>query len=116
MTTTERNLPSPFYAVVGAGDLALKQVSDAVTQIKERTEAAGETAQTRFEETRGRLNALPEELPGTIESTIESKMALTTSSARPLVRPDSWATRSMSSDFVTGRANARKKKRGISRV
>lgn len=71
MTTTERNLPSPFYAVVGAGDLALKQVSDAVTQIKERTEAASETAQTRFEETRGRLNALPEELPGTIESTID---------------------------------------------
>ncbi|MGV9860093.1 heparin-binding hemagglutinin [Gordonia sp. NPDC003425] len=82
MTTADRNLPTPFYAVVGAGDLAVKQVSDAVVGLRERTEAASETAQARFEETktrleetRGKLNALPDELPGTIESTIDDLRA-----------------------------------------
>lgn len=67
MTTTERTLASPFYAVVGAGDLAVKQVTDAVTQLRERTEAAGENAQARIDETRARLNNLPDEVPATID-------------------------------------------------
>ncbi|GAA1481093.1 heparin-binding hemagglutinin [Gordonia sinesedis] len=67
MTTAERTLANPFYAVVGAGDLAVKQVTDAVAQLRERTETAGENAQARIEETRARLTNLPDEVPATID-------------------------------------------------
>ncbi|PXW31624.1 hypothetical protein [Nocardia sp. 348MFTsu5.1] len=89
MTRAERNLANPLYAAVGAGDLALKSVTDVITQLRERTETATETAQARFdetkttaqarfeetkttaqsrlEETRERLSALPEEVPSNID-------------------------------------------------
>ncbi|AFA72003.1 putative heparin-binding hemagglutinin [Gordonia polyisoprenivorans VH2] len=63
MSTAERTLANPFYAVVGAGDLAIAQVTDVVAQLRERTETATETASTRFEETKSRLNSLPDEVP-----------------------------------------------------
>lgn len=75
---TERTLANPFYAAVGAGDYALGQVAEAVTTLREKTEAATEaaaaryeesksTATARYEETKTRLSALPEEVPGNIE-------------------------------------------------
>lgn len=67
MTTAQRTLANPFYAIVGVGDLAVKQVTDAVAQLRERTETAGENAQERFTEARSRLNNLPDDVPATIE-------------------------------------------------
>jgi heparin binding hemagglutinin HbhA len=63
----ERTLPNPVYAAVGAGDLVLAQFNDVVSQLRERTETATETAQARLDETRQRLNALPDEVPANIE-------------------------------------------------
>ncbi len=78
MTKSDRNLVSPIYAAVGAGDLAFKQVNEVIAQLRERTETATEqaharleetrtTAQTRIEEARERISALPEEVPSNID-------------------------------------------------
>lgn len=67
MSTAERTLANPLYAVVGAGDLAFKQITGTIDSLRERTEEATGTVQTRIEETRTRLTALPEEVPSTIE-------------------------------------------------
>lgn len=89
MSETTRTLANPFYAAVGAGDLAVAQFNDIVAQLRERTGSVSETAQSRltetrsaaetrfekavedakagFEEAKTRINSLPEELPGEIE-------------------------------------------------
>ncbi|ANY22046.1 MULTISPECIES: hypothetical protein [Gordonia] len=59
MTTTERNY-APLYAAVGAGDYAFAQVTEKLTELRERTEAAAETAQSRFDEAKTRITDLPE--------------------------------------------------------
>ncbi len=60
-------LATPLYAVVGAGDLALTQLNEAVASLRERTEAATEDAQARFEKAKVRFNELPEEVPASLE-------------------------------------------------
>lgn len=67
MSKSDRNFATPIFAAVGAGDLALQQVNEVLNQLRERTEAAAETAQTRIEETRERLNSLPEDVPAGID-------------------------------------------------
>ncbi|WP_328856839.1 heparin-binding hemagglutinin [Williamsia herbipolensis] len=74
MSKNDKLFSTPIYAAVGVGDLALQQVNEVLTQLRERTEAATETAQARIEETRERLtetrdriNALPEEVPAGID-------------------------------------------------
>ncbi len=67
MTTAERTLANPLYAVVGVGDLAFKQITETIDSLRERTEEASDTVQTRLTETRTRLTALPDEVPSTIE-------------------------------------------------
>ncbi len=78
MSESTRTLANPIYAAVGAGDYVVTQFNDIIAQLRERTESATESAQTRFEQTRTdaqtrieeartRINALPEELPGEIE-------------------------------------------------
>ncbi|MCH5643998.1 heparin-binding hemagglutinin [Gordonia sp. ABSL49_1] len=89
MTTAERTYANPLYAAVGAGDYAYQQVTEALTDLRERTESAAETAQARlearyeeaktrftalpetaqarFEETKTRVEGLPEEVPATVE-------------------------------------------------
>lgn len=89
MSESARTLANPFYAAVGAGDLAVAQFNEIVGQLRDRSESVSGTAQTRFEETRSaaetrfekavedaktsfeeaktRLNSLPEDLPGELE-------------------------------------------------
>ncbi|GAA1457481.1 heparin-binding hemagglutinin [Williamsia maris] len=67
MSKSDRKITTPIFAAVGAGDLALQQVNEVLSQLRERTEAAAETAQTRIEETRERLNSLPEDVPAGID-------------------------------------------------
>ncbi|MGC4935030.1 heparin-binding hemagglutinin [Gordonia sp. DT30] len=79
MSTVERTLANPFYAVVGAGDLAVTQVTETLAQLRERTE----TASTRFGETKSRLNSLPEEVP----SIDELRSKLTPEELRKVAEP-----------------------------
>ncbi|MFT4085654.1 MAG: heparin-binding hemagglutinin [Gordonia sp. (in: high G+C Gram-positive bacteria)] len=58
MSTAERTLPTPFYAVVGAGDVAVQEVKEAIERIRTRAESA----QARVQETRTRLSDLPTEV------------------------------------------------------
>ncbi|WP_448222030.1 heparin-binding hemagglutinin [Gordonia iterans] len=58
MSTTERTLPTPVYAVVGAGDVVVQEAKDALDRLKTR---AG-SAQTRLAETRTRLAELPSDV------------------------------------------------------
>ncbi|GAA2055869.1 heparin-binding hemagglutinin [Williamsia deligens] len=74
MSKNERGLATPIYAAVGAGDLALQQVNEVLSQLRERAESATETAQARVEETRERIEgtreritSLPEDIPSNIE-------------------------------------------------
>ncbi len=67
MSKTDRNFATPLFAAVGAGDLALQQVSEVLGQLRERTESATETAHARIEGTRDRLNSLPEDVPAGID-------------------------------------------------
>ena len=60
-------LANPLYAFVGAGDLALTQFNEAVASLRERTEAATEDAQARFEKAKVRFNELPDEVPAGFE-------------------------------------------------
>ena len=60
-------LANPLYAVVGAGDLALAQFNEVVASLRERTEAAGEDAQARFEKAKTRFAELPDEVPAGLE-------------------------------------------------
>ncbi|UPG68953.1 heparin-binding hemagglutinin [Gordonia hongkongensis] len=66
MTTTERNY-APLYAAVGAGDYAFAQVTEKLTELRERTEAAAETAQSRFDEAKTRIGSLSEEVPSDLD-------------------------------------------------
>lgn len=83
MSTAERTLANPFYAVVGAGDLAVAQVTGAVAQLRERTETVTENASTRFEETKVKLNSLPQEVP----SIDEVRARLTPEELRKVAEP-----------------------------
>ncbi|MBD0861635.1 heparin-binding hemagglutinin [Gordonia sp. zg691] len=69
MTTTERNY-APLYAAVGAGDYAFTQVTEKLTELRERTEAAAETAQSRLEARYSETKTLLNELPETAQSRI----------------------------------------------
>ena len=87
MTTAERTLANPLYVAVGAGDYAYQQVTDKLTEIRERTETAAEKAQARlearFEETKTRVEALPEEVP----SVEELRAKLTVDELRKIADP-----------------------------
>ena len=52
MSTVERTLPTPVYAVVGAGDVAVQEVKDALAELKTRAQSSRERTQTRLDETR----------------------------------------------------------------
>lgn len=67
MSESTRTLANPLYAAVGAGDLVVTQFNDVVADLRQRGETVTENAQSRFEETKTRLNALPEEVPASIE-------------------------------------------------
>lgn len=58
MSTAERTLPTPVYAVVGAGDVVVQEAKDALDRLRDRAE----TAQTRLSETRTRIADLPNEV------------------------------------------------------
>ncbi|UQE74731.1 heparin-binding hemagglutinin [Gordonia sp. PP30] len=58
MSTAERTLPTPVYAVVGAGDVVVQEAKEAYDRLRNRAE----TAQTRLVETRTRLAELPTEI------------------------------------------------------
>lgn len=58
MSTAERTLPTPVYAVVGAGDVVVQEAKEAYGRLRNRAE----TAQTRLVETRTRLVELPAEV------------------------------------------------------
>lgn len=87
MTTAERTLANPLYVAVGAGDYAYQQVTDKLTEIRERTETAAEKAQARlearFEGTKTRVEALPEEVP----SVEELRAKLTVDELRKIADP-----------------------------
>ncbi|MEO9326602.1 heparin-binding hemagglutinin [Gordonia aurantiaca] len=65
--TTTRNY-APLYAAVGAGDFAITQVTEKITELRERTEAAAETAQARLEARYTETKSLVTELPETAQS------------------------------------------------
>ena len=67
MTTTERNY-APLYAAVGAGDYAFAQVTEKLTELRERTEAAAETAQSRLEARYAETKTLITDLPETAQT------------------------------------------------
>ncbi|GAB88948.1 hypothetical protein [Gordonia rhizosphera] len=71
MSETTRTLANPVYAAVGAGDYVVAQFNDIVAQLRERTEAAGETAQTRFEETRSAAQTRLEETRTAAQTRLE---------------------------------------------
>ncbi|GAA3969985.1 heparin-binding hemagglutinin [Gordonia caeni] len=58
MSTAERTLPTPVYAVVGAGDVVVQEAKDVLDRLRDRAE----NAQTRLAETRTRLADLPSEV------------------------------------------------------
>ncbi|MFC0316620.1 heparin-binding hemagglutinin [Gordonia phosphorivorans] len=58
MSTTERTLPTPLYAVVGAGDVVVQEAKEVYDRLRTRAEAA----QTRLTETRTRLADLPSDV------------------------------------------------------
>ncbi|WLP89165.1 hypothetical protein [Gordonia sp. NB41Y] len=84
MTTADRTLTQPFYAVIGAGDLAVSQVTEAVAQLRERTESVTDTATSRFEETRTKVAGLPDEVPSAIE---ELRAKLSPEELRKIAEP-----------------------------
>ncbi len=57
------NVKNPLYVAVGAGDYALQAVNDVATKLRERAEARTAEWQAKAEETRERLQGLPEEVP-----------------------------------------------------
>ncbi|WP_026919084.1 hypothetical protein [Gordonia shandongensis] len=63
MSTAERTFPTPVYAVVGAGDVAVQEVKDAFAELRTRVETSRERAEARAEETRTWFGELPTELP-----------------------------------------------------
>lgn len=65
--TSLDDLRTPFFAAVGAGDLALASVADVVAKLRERAEEASAEATARVEETRGRIRELSNELPGDVD-------------------------------------------------
>lgn len=83
MSTAERTLPTPVFAVVGAGDAAVQEVMDAVADLRTRAEARRDAAQTRIESTRSRISGLPDEVP-TFE---ELRGKLTADELRKLADP-----------------------------
>jgi heparin binding hemagglutinin HbhA len=62
-TPNVEDLKAPLLAAVGAADLALERVNEIVTALRDRAEEARTDAESRVEETRGRINKLQEELP-----------------------------------------------------
>lgn len=58
MSTAERTLPTPVYAVFGAGDVVVQEAKDVYDRLRDRAE----NAQTRLSETRTRLAELPSEV------------------------------------------------------
>jgi heparin binding hemagglutinin HbhA len=78
-TPTVANLKAPLFAAVGAADLAVEQVNEIVTALRERAGEARSDASTRVEETRERLTKLQEDLP---KRTKELRVRLTTEELR----------------------------------
>ncbi len=65
MSTTERTLPTPVYAVVGAGDVVVQEAKDVVGRLKGRAEGAQSRlseVRTKLAETRTKLADLPSEI------------------------------------------------------
>jgi heparin binding hemagglutinin HbhA len=62
-TPNVEDLKAPLLAAVGAADLALERVNEIVTALRDRAEEARTDAESRVEETRGRITKLQEELP-----------------------------------------------------
>jgi len=58
MSTAERTLPTPVYAVVGAGDIVVQETKDAIDRLRNRAE----TAQARLVETGTKISELPTDL------------------------------------------------------
>ena len=73
MSTVERTLPTPLFAVVGAGDAAVQEVKDAVAELRTRISGLPEDVPT-LEELRGKLTA--EELRKLADPYIETATGL----------------------------------------
>lgn len=63
MSNPIENVKTPLFAAVGAGDYALQAVSDVASKLRERAEARTADWQAKAEETRERLQGLPEDVP-----------------------------------------------------
>lgn len=93
MSDNQNTLPTPLFAAVGAGDLAYRQATDFIANVRERAEAAGETATARYEETKTRLAALPDEVPSSVDELREKvdveelKSKVSTEELRKLADP-----------------------------
>ncbi|MBM7368004.1 heparin-binding hemagglutinin [Gordonia hydrophobica] len=88
MSTAERTFPTPVYAVVGAGDVAVQEVKDAFAELKNRAQTSRERTQTRLDETRTRLAELPTEFP----SVEDLRAKLTSDELRKVAEPYIEAT------------------------
>ncbi len=67
--TTENlyDVKTPFYAAVGAGDLAIAGVNDILTKLRAAADEAAENAQQNFDDARERLVKRQAEAPAAIE-------------------------------------------------
>ncbi|WP_024794095.1 hypothetical protein [Tomitella biformata] len=63
MSNPIENVKTPLFAAVGAGDYALQAVTEVATKLRERAEARTADWQAKAEETRERLQGLPEDVP-----------------------------------------------------
>ncbi|WP_132992318.1 heparin-binding hemagglutinin [Gordonia zhaorongruii] len=88
MSTAERNLPTPVFAVVGAGDVAVQEVKDALAELRTRADERRERTQNRIQSTRTRISELPNEVP----SVDELRGKLTSEELRKLADPYIEAT------------------------
>lgn len=66
MSNPIENVKTPLFAAVGAGDYALQAVSEVAIKLRERAEARTADWQAKAEETRERLQGLPEDVPSQI--------------------------------------------------
>ena len=66
MSNPIENVKTPLFAAVGAGDYALQAVAEVATKLRERAEARTAEWQAKAEETRERLQGLPEDVPSQI--------------------------------------------------
>lgn len=66
MSNPIENVKTPLFAAVGAGDYALQAVTEVATKLRERAEARTADWQAKAEETRERLQGLPDDVPSQI--------------------------------------------------